>query len=78
MNIRMLVYILGKVLLIEGVLMLLPILCGLFYGEGLVLYYVALAAIYVGAGFLIMATQREGYSSPAICDGLPDRILSFS
>ena len=53
MNIRMLVYILGKVLLIEGALMLLPVVCGLFYGESEVLYYIGLAAIYIGAGFLI-------------------------
>ena len=33
MNIKMLIYILGKVLLIEGVLMLLPIGCGWIYGE---------------------------------------------
>ncbi len=53
MNIRMLVYILGKVLLIEGALMLLPVVCGLFYGEVQVFYYIGLAAIYIGAGFLI-------------------------
>ena len=53
MNIRMLVYILGKVLLIEGALMLMPVICGLFYGEVQVFYYIGLAAIYIGAGFLI-------------------------
>ena len=30
MNIKMLIYILGKVLLIEGILMVLPIVCGVF------------------------------------------------
>ena len=49
----MLVYILGKVLLIEGALMLLPVICGLIYGEGQVLFYIILAAIYMLAGFLI-------------------------
>ena len=53
MNIKMLVYILGKVLLIEGVLMVLPVVCGLFYGESQVLYYVILAALYVGLGYLV-------------------------
>ena len=53
MNIRMLVYILGKVLLIEGALMALPVVCGLFYGESQVLYYVILAALYIGLGYLV-------------------------
>ena len=53
MNIKMLVYILGKVLLIEGVLMVLPIVCGLIYGESQVVIYAALAALYVAIGFLV-------------------------
>ena len=76
MNIKMLIYILGKVLLIEGVLMLLPILCGLFYGEGLVLYYVALAAIYVGAGFLI-SMKKPKNMTVFIKDGCVATALSW-
>ena len=53
MNIKMLIYILGKVLLIEGALMLLPVVCGLIYGEGQFLIYVILSAIYMLAGFLV-------------------------
>ena len=53
MNIKMLIYILGKVLLIEGALMLLPVTCGLIYGEGQVLYYIILSAIYMLTGFLV-------------------------
>ena len=53
MNIRMLVYILGKVLLIEGVLMILPVICGLLYGERQVLIYILSAAVYIGLGFVI-------------------------
>lgn len=49
----MLVYILGKVLLIEGVLMVLPVICGIFYGEGVVIFYALAAAVYIGLGFLI-------------------------
>ena len=45
MNIKMLVYILGKVLLIEGVLMLLPVVCGAIYGEKEFLVYLILAAV---------------------------------
>ena len=53
MNIKMLIYILGKVLLIEGVLMLLPISCGFIYGEKEVFTYSVLAGIYIIAGFLV-------------------------
>ena len=53
MNIKMLIYILGKVLLIEGALMLLPVVCGVLYGEKEFLVYVVLAAAYILAGFLI-------------------------
>ena len=49
----MLVYILGKVLLIEGVLMVLPILCGLIYGDSQVIYYALAALVYVGLGLLV-------------------------
>ena len=53
MNIKMLVYILGKVLLIEGVLMLLPVVCGAIYGEKEFFIYLILAAAYMALGFLI-------------------------
>ena len=53
MNIKMLIYILGKVLLIEGVLMLLPIVCGWIYGESETVYYLACALAYVTLGYLI-------------------------
>ena len=49
----MLIYILGKVLLIEGVLMLLPIGCGWIYGESETVYYLACALAYVTLGYLI-------------------------
>ena len=49
----MLVYILGKVLLIEGVLMLLPVICGIAYNESELFVYLILAAAYMALGFLI-------------------------
>ena len=50
----MLIYILGKVLLIEGVLMFLPIVCGICYGEWSFLnFYVACSVAYIIAGYLI-------------------------
>lgn len=49
----MLIYILGKVLLIEGVLMLLPIGCGWIYGESETVYYLVCALTYVTLGYLL-------------------------
>ena len=76
MNIRMLVYILGKVLLIEGALMLMPVICGLFYGEVQVFYYIGLAAIYIGAGFLISLKKPKNMTI-FIKDGCVATALSW-
>ena len=76
MNIRMLVYILGKVLLIEGALMLMPVICGLFYGEIEVFYYIGLAAIYIGAGFLISMKKPKNMTI-FIKDGCVATALSW-
>ena len=76
MNIRMLVYILGKVLLIEGALMLLPVVCGLFYSESEVFYYIGLSAIYIGAGFLI-SMKRPKNMTIFIKDGCVATALSW-
>ncbi len=76
MNIKMLFYILGKVLLIEGVLMILPVVCGLFYGESQVIFYIALAAIYIGAGFLISMKKPKNMTI-FIKDGCVATALSW-
>ena len=76
MNIRMLVYILGKVLLIEGVLMLLPVLCGFFYGESQVIYYIVLAAAYIGLGFVI-SMKKPKNMTVFIKDGCVATALSW-
>ena len=76
MNLRMLVYILGKVLLIEGILMLLPILCGLIYGESQVIFYIAAAAIYVGLGFIISMKKPKNMTI-FIKDGCVATALSW-
>ena len=76
MNIRMLIYILGKVLMIEGVLMVLPAVCGLFYGESQVLTYVILAAVYVGLGFLI-SMKKPKNMTVFIKDGCVATALSW-
>ncbi|MBR3340192.1 MAG: TrkH family potassium uptake protein [Clostridiales bacterium] len=77
MNIRMLVYILGKVLLIEGALMVLPVVCGLIYGETQVLIYIALAAIYVGLGYVISMKKPKNMTI-FIKDGCVATALSWA
>ncbi|WP_034448428.1 TrkH family potassium uptake protein [Butyrivibrio sp. AE2032] len=76
MNIKMLVYILGKVLLIEGILMILPIICGLFYSEREVIFYAALALIYVVAGCLISLKKPKNMTI-FIKDGCVATALSW-
>ena len=72
----MLVYILGKVLLIEGVLMVLPILCGLFYGESQVIYYALAALVYVGLGLLVSMKKPKNMTI-FIKDGCVATALSW-
>ena len=51
MKIKLQIYILGKVMSIEGVLMLLPVLCGLIYSEYRNTFvYLVFAAFYIAAG----------------------------
>ena len=76
MNIKMLIYILGKVLLIEGALMLLPVVCGVLYGEKEFLVYVVLAAAYILAGFLI-SLKKPKNMTVFIKDGCVATALSW-
>ena len=76
MNIKMLIYILGKVLLIEGVLMLLPISCGFIYGEKEVFTYLVLAGIYIIAGFLVSIKKPKNMTI-FIKDGCVATALSW-
>lgn len=77
MNIRMLIYILGKVLLIEGALMVLPIICGAFYGEWpFLIYYVGCAVAYVLLGFLI-SMKKPKNMTVFIKDGCVATALSW-
>ena len=77
MNIKMLIYILGKVLLIEGILMVLPIVCGVFYGEwSFLTYYVACAVAYVIAGYLI-SLKKPKNMTVFIKDGCVATALSW-
>ena len=76
MNIKMLIYILGKVLLLEGALMLLPIGCGSFYGEKELIVYAILAAAYMLAGFLI-SLKKPKNMTVFIKDGCVATALSW-
>ena len=73
----MLIYILGKVLLIEGILMVLPIVCGICYGEWpFLVYYVACAAAYIIAGYLI-SFKKPKNMTVFIKDGCVATALSW-
>ena len=72
----MLIYILGKVLLLEGALMLLPIGCGSFYGEKELIVYAILAAAYMLAGFLI-SLKKPKNMTVFIKDGCVATALSW-
>ena len=73
----MLIYILGKVLLIEGILMVLPIVCGVCYGEWpFLVYYVACAAAYIIAGYLI-SFKKPKNMTVFIKDGCVATALSW-
>ncbi len=77
MNIKMLIYILGKVLLIEGILMVLPIVCGICYGEWSFLnFYVACAVAYIIAGYLI-SFKKPKNMTVFIKDGCVATALSW-
>ena len=76
MNIKMLVYILGKVLLIEGALMLLPVVCGAIYAEKEFFVYLILAAAYMLAGFLI-SMKKPKNMTVFIKDGCVATALSW-
>ena len=77
MKIKLQIYILGKVLTIEGVLMLLPVLCGLIYGELRNSVIFALFAIgYIAAGLLI-SLKKPGKTTIYLKDGCIATALSW-
>ncbi|MCD7949430.1 MAG: hypothetical protein LUG12_04090 [Erysipelotrichaceae bacterium] len=53
MNRRMIFYTLGKMLEIEGILMILPLLTGIIYQETTAIFYLISAIICFCIGFLI-------------------------
>ena len=72
----MIVYILGKVLLIEGALMLLPVVCGVVYGEKEFIVYTIFGAAYMLAGFLI-SLKKPKNMTVFIKDGCVATALSW-
>ena len=60
MKIKLQIYILGKVMAIEGILMLLPVICGLIYGElRNSVIYALFAIFYIAIGILISFKKPE-------------------
>ena len=60
MKIKLQIYILGKVMAIEGLLILLPVICGLIYGElRNSVIYALFAIFYIAIGLLISLKKPE-------------------
>jgi len=59
MNIRMIRYILGQVMVIVGALILLPCFVSIYYKESIGLYYLAIALGSIGLGFLVSWKKPE-------------------
>ena len=53
MNYRMIWQILGRVLLIEAALLVLPLITGIWYGENLLPFIITMAASAAAGGILI-------------------------
>ena len=68
-------YILGKILMMEAALMMLPVICGICYGESSVLWFVVTIAILLAVGIPISRKRpkdlviyaREGFVVVALC-----------
>ena len=76
MHYKSIVYVLGYVLMIIGVLMLLPVVTGLIYGE----YFCTLIFLAVGAGsalvgFLLIKDKQQ--YEQILIDGLADGSLAM-
>lgn len=70
MNYRMITYILGWILIFEAIFMAVPVVTAICYGESVVWWFVATAAVCVGLGLLLTKIKkpqnkklysREGY-----------------
>lgn len=60
MKIKLQIYILGKVMAIEGILMLLPVMCGLIFGElRNSVIYALFAICFIASGLLISRKKPE-------------------
>ncbi len=74
MNYRMIAYIIGQLVRVEGLLMILPLVCGLIYGEGLQLGFLIpiIIALTLGTFFTLKRPEnssiyaKEGFVSVAI------------
>lgn len=75
MNIRLVLFTLGKVTFLEGFLMLLPFFVGLYYGENTTPFFIAiLAAFALGTILMVMCKTgtdklyaREGFAITTFC-----------
>lgn len=74
MNFRIISYILGWVLIIEGIFLLIPVFVGLYYGESTAIHFLtsAIFALIIGLPFIIKKPRntvffiKEGFVSVAL------------
>ncbi len=61
MNIRMVFYMLGRIVSLEAFILLLPMVCSLIYGESCVLSFAiaSVVALIIGAGLSVCANPRD-------------------
>ena len=76
MNISMIRYILGKVTLIVGILMLIPCLCALWYRESEGIYYIITSLALILLGFLV-AFKKPQDTTIYLKEGLVATSLSW-
>ena len=76
MNISMIRYILGKVTLIVGLLMLIPCICALWYGESEGIVYIIVSLSLVLLGFLV-ALKKPHNTTIYLREGLVATSLSW-
>ena len=58
MNYRMITYILGWILIFEAIFMAVPAITAICFGESVILWYAATAAVCLGAGLLLTQIKK--------------------
>ncbi|MBQ7117959.1 MAG: TrkH family potassium uptake protein, partial [Clostridia bacterium] len=77
MNRRMVLYVVGKVVMVEGGLMLLPLITALIYGEAVALSIGVSIAVALASGFLLTKVFKPGLKTIYAKEGFVITALSW-